>query len=111
MLNGTKRATASAVVEYELEEEELPRVGDVEIVTDGLMRPRAVLLTTDVRIGPLSSVDDRFAFDEGEGDLTRAYWLDAHAAFFGRLLPTFGVEFDHRMATVFQRFDVPYQED
>lgn len=111
VLEGTKRATAGSVAEYEAEGEALPQVGDLEIVTDGSMRPRAVLQLTDVRVGPLSSVDDRFAYDEGEGDRTRAYWLDAHTRFFQRVLPTLGIDFDPDMATIFQRFDVLYQED
>jgi uncharacterized protein YhfF len=111
VLTGTKRATAGSVAEYELEGEPLPAVGDMEIALDGTMRPRAVLQVTDVRVGPLSSVDDQFAYDEGEGDRTRRYWLDAHTEFFQRFLPTIGIEFDPDMATIFQRFDVPYQED
>ncbi len=111
VLAGTKRATAGAVAEYEIEGESLPIVGDLEIALDGTMRPRAVLRVTDVRVGPLSSVDDRFADDEGEGDRSRASWLEAHTGFFSRFLPTIGVAFDPDMATVFQRFDVPYQED
>ncbi len=111
VLDGTKRATAGSVAEYEAEEEALPQVGDLEIVLDGGMQPRAVLQITDVRIGPLSSVDEEFAHDEGEGDRTRAYWLDAHTSFFERVLTRLGVEFSPDMETIFQRFDVPYQED
>ena len=110
VLEGVKRATAGSVAEYEADGDALPRVGDFEIALDGSMHPRAVLQFTDVRVGPLSSVDDRFAYDEGEGDRSRQYWLEAHTAFFQRLLPTLGIEFDPDMATVFQRFDVPYQE-
>ncbi|MDH5522157.1 MAG: hypothetical protein OEZ14_16675, partial [Acidimicrobiia bacterium] len=66
---------------------------------------------THVRVGSLSSVDDRFAYDEGEGDRTREYWLDAHTNYFQRVLPELGIDFDADMATIFQRFDVPYQED
>jgi len=110
VLDGPKRATAGSVAEDEHEGEALPQVGDLEIVTDGSMRPRAVLRYTDVRIGPLSSVDDAFAWDEGEGDRSRTYWLDAHTRFFSRFLPTIGIAFDPDMATIFQRFDVLYQE-
>ncbi|MEM9132353.1 MAG: ASCH domain-containing protein [Actinomycetota bacterium] len=111
VLHGPKRATAGAVAEYEHDGDPIPRVGDLEIALDGAMRPRAVLEITDVRIGPLSSVDDRFAWDEGEGDRTRAFWLEAHTVFFSRFLPTIGVAFTPDMATIFQRFDVIYQED
>ena len=75
------------------------------------MRPRAVLEFTDVRIGPLSSVDDQFAYDEGEGDRSPSHWLDAHTKFFERVLPRVGTDFDPDMQTIFQRFDVAYRED
>lgn len=110
VLEGRKRATAGSVAEYEAEGERLPRVGDFEITLDGAGRPRAVLRLTDVRIGPLRSVDDQFAYDEGEGDRTRDSWLADHSRFFSRVLPPLGVEFDLDMATIFQRFDVVYQE-
>ncbi|MEM7275112.1 MAG: ASCH domain-containing protein [Actinomycetota bacterium] len=110
VLEGTKRATAGSVAEYEREGEPLPDVGDLEIVTDGACRPRGVLRISEVRIGPLSSVDDRFAYDEGEGDRTRAYWLSAHTEFFQRVLPDLGIDVDPDMATIFQRFEVLYQE-
>ncbi len=110
VIDGPKRATAGAVAEYEAEGEALPQVGDFEILLDGSMRPRAVIQATDIRVGPLSSVDDQFAYDEGEGDRSRAYWLDAHTRFFSRFLPTIGVAFDDDMPTVFQRFELRYHE-
>jgi len=110
VLQGPKRATAGSVDEFEYEGQPLPSVGDLEIVTDGSMRPQAVLELTDVRIGPMSSVDDAFAWDEGEGDRSRSSWVEAHTQFFTRFLPTIGQVFDPDMATIFQRFDLIYQE-
>ena len=110
VLEGPKRATAGAVAEYELDQIPVPQVGDLEIILDGAMRPRAVIEITAVRIGPLSSVDDQFAYDEGEGDRSRDYWLKAHTEFFARFLPAIGVVFDAEMATIFQRFDGAYRE-
>ena len=111
VLRGTKRATAGAVADYQADGEDLPAVGDLSITTDGAMRPRALLETTDVRIGPLSSVDDQFAWDEGEGDRTRASWLDAHTWFFSRSFARLGLEFHADIEVVFERFTVRYQED
>lgn len=110
VIHGPKRATAGAVADYEREGVPLPRPGRLSIATDGAGCARAVLRTTDVRIGPLSSVDDEFAWDEGEGDRTRAAWLADHERFFRRYLPTIGVEFDPDMATVFERFEVLFSE-
>jgi uncharacterized protein YhfF len=111
VLDGPKRATAGSLAAFEREGAPLPSVGDHWVVTDGSGRPRAVLRTTDVRVGPLSSVDDAFAWDEGEGDRTRASWLADHEAYFRRELASFGLEFDTEMATVFERFEVVYTEE
>lgn len=110
VLRGLKRATAGAVAGYEHDGEPLPVVGDRWAATDGVSRPRAILRTTDVRIGRLSSVDDAFAWDEGESDRSRAMWLRDHTSFFERVLPGIGAEFHADMDTVFQRFAVDYQE-
>jgi uncharacterized protein YhfF len=61
VLQGIKRATAGAVVASAPDDEPIPHIGSCWIATDGASRPRAVLRCTDVRIGPLSSVDDYFA--------------------------------------------------
>ena len=58
----------------------------------------------EIRIGRLDSVDDAFAWDEGEGDRTRDWWLDAHRGFFRRRLPHV-TDFD-ALPTVFERFTV-----
>jgi uncharacterized protein YhfF len=79
VLHGPKRATAELVQAFVAQDQPLPRAGDRCLVLSGDGRPLAIVRTTDVRVGPLSSVDDRFAWDEGEGDRTRAWWLEAHA--------------------------------
>ena len=88
----------------------LRRLNRLWIATDGSMRPRALLETTDARIGPLSSVDEAFAWDEGEGDRTREDWLDAHTRYFSRTLPGAGLTFHPDILVVFERFTVRYQE-
>lgn len=114
VLHGPKRATSGSVAEYEAEGVPLPVVGDRWIAVDGHGLPRAVLRTTDVRVGPISSVDDAFARDEGEGDRTRTDWLRAHEAYFRRVLPDLGpefsVEFSDDLPVVFERFEVVHTE-
>lgn len=110
VISGQKRATAGALVAYELEAVPVPTVGTIYIATDGAGKARAVLRTTEVRVGPLSTVDESFAWDEGEGDRTRVWWLLAHEAFFRRYLTTNDLEFDREMMTVFERFEVLFAE-
>ena len=76
------------------------------IVLGGDGRPLAVVRTTDVRVGPLSSVDDSFAWDEGEGDRTRAWWLDGHTRFFTRQCAALGLTFSDDIDVVFERFEL-----
>jgi uncharacterized protein YhfF len=54
------------------------------MMLDGGGRPRFIWRTTDVTIKRLSDVDEAFAWDEGEGDRTRDWWLDAHRRYFAR---------------------------
>ncbi len=110
VVDGTKRATASAVADYEHEGVLLPHVGQLAIVIDEDGVPRALIRTAEVRVGSLASVDDRFAWDEGEGDRTRASWLRDHEEFFRRHLPTIGIGFTQDLPTVFERFDVLFSE-
>lgn len=59
-------------------------VGGRWVVEDGKGRPRAVLETIELRTESFDRVDEDFAAAEGEGDLTLAYWRDAHQAFFAK---------------------------
>ena len=110
IVDGPKRATAGSYEAFLLEGSPLPVPGGLSIATDGAGIPRALLRTTEVRVGPLSSVDDAFAWDEGEGDRTRASWLADHHDFFERWLPQVGLTFSPDMPTVFERFEVVYVE-
>lgn len=110
VLHGPKRATAGSYDDYVASDDTIPFVGMYSIALDGVARPRAVLRTTDVRVGPLSSVDEQFAWDEGEGDRTRPSWLRDHHEFFERYLPTVGIEFSPDLPTVFERFEVVASE-
>lgn len=106
VLHGPKRATAGLLQALEAEDEPLPRVGDRCLVLGGDGRPLAVVRTTDVRVGPLSSVDDSFAWDEGEGDRTRDWWLAAHTRFFTRQCAAMGLTFSDDADVVFERFEL-----
>jgi uncharacterized protein YhfF len=106
VLAGTKRATASLVVDFVDDDQPLPRIGGHWIACDGSGAPRCVLRTTELRLGPLHSVDDAFAWDEGEGDRTRDSWLRDHDRYFRRTLPRRGRTWSDDLEVVFERFRV-----
>ena len=103
---GSKRATAGLVRQFGRDGEPPPVVGGYVVLLDGANRPRAIWCTTEVRIGPLSSVDERFALDEGEGERTRDWWLSAHRQFFGRRAAAQGFQMHDEIETVFERFKI-----
>jgi uncharacterized protein YhfF len=103
---GTKRATAGLVRQFGPDGEPPPVVGGYVVLLDGADRPRAIWRTTEVRVGPLNSVDERFAWDEGEGERTREWWLAAHRRFFGRSAAAQGFRMHDEIETVFERFEI-----
>jgi uncharacterized protein YhfF len=56
-----------------------------------------------VTIKLLSEVDEAFAWDEGERDRTRDWWVAAHRRYFGRQASREGFDFDDDILTVFER--------
>lgn len=110
VLLGIKRATASLARDYAGSggegREPLPKVGDHVVVIDGRGKPRCVWRTTGIEVKPLIAVDEAFAVDEGEGERTRDWWLDAHRAYFAREAEREGFEFSDDIETVFERFTV-----
>ncbi len=103
---GIKRATAGLVRQFGPDGEPSPAVGGYVILLDGAKRPRAIWRTTEVRTGPLNSVDERFAWDEGEGERTREWWLSAHRLFFGGRAAARGFQMHDEIETIFERFEV-----
>lgn len=106
VISGTKRATAGMVAEYHDEGEELPRIGDHWIACDGRGQPAVIIRSMELRLGPLGSVDERFAWDEGEYERTLESWLRGHRTFFRRSCGRLGLDYSDDIELVFERFRV-----
>lgn len=81
---GTKTGTASDLWGYEVDDEPLPQVGQLDVILDGAGVPRAVIENTSVEIVPFREVSEEHAFAEGEDDRTLASWRRIHQDFFTR---------------------------
>ena len=79
------------------------------MMLDGEGCPRFIWRTTEVTIKPLSEVDEAFAWDEGEGDRTRDWWLNAHRRYFARQASRQGFELNDEI--LFERFEVVWPLD
>ena len=67
---------------YEAEGEPLAGVGGYSVILDGAGQPVCIIRTTQVDTKPFGEVDEEFAWVEGEGDRSLAYWRAAHERFF-----------------------------
>jgi uncharacterized protein YhfF len=111
--DGPKRATAELVEQYEADGDPVPRPGDHWVVADGAGVPTVVLRTSEIRVGRLESVDDTFAWDEGEDDRTRDSWLREHRRYFRRSCERLGLDPARvdELEVVFERFEVVWPRE
>lgn len=111
VVSGAKRATSALVREFTVVGDPLPRIGAHWIACDGRGMPRVVLRTTELRIGDFSSVDERFAADESEGDRTIENWRDGHRRYFSRISSAWPTAWTESDDIVFERFRVVWPPD
>lgn len=105
---GVKTATCSALWEWLAEGEALPEVGVITIVLDGQNKPVGIVETTEITVRRFNEVDAQFAYEEGEGDRSLAYWRAAHWHFFSRSLSRLDKEPTEDMPLVCERFRLIY---
>jgi uncharacterized protein YhfF len=101
VLHGPKRAT-TCLYEDAVADGDMPTRGAYSVVLDGSGGPVCVIRTTEVDIRPFGEVDDAYAWDEGEGDRSLAFWRQAHIDFFAQN----GHSIEDDTLVVLERFDL-----
>lgn len=104
VVDGKKTATCSGRIFYELENEQLPSVGQYNIVLNANDEPVAIIQITSVEISPMNEVPESFAIAEGEGDYDD--WWNAHVDFFTKALAEYNMPFQETISLVCERFAV-----
>ena len=82
ILAGEKTALTGLLQIYEHDNEPVPQAGQRFSVVDSAGQPAAVIELTEVRVVPISQVDDDYALAEGRGYADAADWRRAHEDFF-----------------------------
>lgn len=82
ILTGEKTALTGLLQIYEHDIEPVPQPGQRFSVIDSMGQPAAVIEITEVRVVPISTVDDDFARAEGRGYADATEWRRAHEDFF-----------------------------
>lgn len=105
VLQGVKRATASSKWWHDHNDEALPVVGDLNIVTNWSGEPLAVIRTIKVDLVPYEKITESFAATEGEGDGSLEYWKRVHWDFYTREMSPYGVRPSKDMLIVCEEFE------
>jgi uncharacterized protein YhfF len=105
VLAGIKRAHATLHRDFQKDLDPLPQIGDHLVVLDGAGQPRAIVRCTHVELRHFNQIDDAFAFDAGEGDLTLRWWLTAHRQDFAERAEREGFEVDEQVELVLEWFE------
>lgn len=108
VLAGRKRATTPSLKYFETRRLALPKVGDLEIVTDWDGVAQCIIRTTAVDIVRFCDVTAEYAALEGEGDGSLIYWRAVHWGYYRRELRDTDHEPQEDMPLVCQRFEVVF---
>jgi len=109
--SGIKRAHATLEHDFSADNEVLPQPGDHLVVLDGRGRPRAIVRNTHVERRHFDEIDDAFAFEAGEGDLTLRWWLTAHRQDFAERAEREGFQVGERAVLILEYFDLVWPPD
>lgn len=104
VMEGKKTATCSLLRAYQGEEEEIPRVGVYSVLCDGNESPICIIFLTHTWVCTYSEVDEKHAYEEGEGDRTLEHWRKVHHEFFSQYSG-----FHHDDQLICERFKVVYK--
>lgn len=109
VIKGKKKATAGSYEVFRLGIQTLPKVGDLNIITDFNGMPRCIVKNNAVTILPFKD----FTFDiikrEGEDDSLES-WQESHRRYFKSESIALGYTFNDDMLVVFEDFEVVYVE-
>ncbi len=108
-LQGIKRATTSGYAFYEIENEELPKVNQFNIILDSEEKAVCITQTTKVYLVPFNRVSTDHAYKEGECDRSYDYWRHVHIEFFEKEYASAGLTFTEDRLVVCEEFEVVYK--
>ncbi|MDD3170856.1 MAG: ASCH domain-containing protein [Bacilli bacterium] len=108
VIDGKKRATASAKPLYEMTNTPLPKPGDYSIVLDENDVPKCVIMTTKVIIIPFKEMTYEICSQEGEDECLES-WQNNHRKFFTKEGEKNSFSFSDDMEVVFENFKVVYK--
>ena len=108
VLDGIKTATSDLLWHLDFQNKPRWQVGDEHVVLDGNWLPVCVIRTIQLEEKPFGEVDERFAWDYGEGDRTLKWWREHVYAWYARECEVMGIQPSYEMPLLCERFAVVF---
>ena len=102
-----KTATTSAFELYEIGDD-IPEVGEYNIILGGSKEPVCITQTKVVYIMPYNLITPEHAWHEGEGDRSYKYWREVHDRFFVEEYKSEGKKFYEQAPMLCEVFEKIY---
>jgi uncharacterized protein YhfF len=100
-----KQATSPSVWWFEKNNEKLPEVGDLAIITNWNHEPKAIIRTKKVKIVKFKDITAAYSFIEGEGDKSLEYWKKVHWNYYTNEMKKHNEEPNENMKIVCEYFE------
>mgnify|MGYP003522197573 FL=1 len=100
-----KQATSPSVWWFEKNKEEIPKIGDIAIVTNWNKEPKAIIRTKKVEIVKFKNITPEYAFIEGEGNKTLEHWKKVHWGYYTNEMHKFNEKPNEEMKIVCEYFE------
>jgi uncharacterized protein YhfF len=110
VLSGEKTATSGMVLDYENDNEPIPKVGDKSIILNGNNEPKCIIEVVSVEIKKFKDVDEEFALKEGEGFKSLDDWRKVHWDFFTRRCEVLGISLNEEIVLVCEEFKLIFKK-
>ncbi|MEI8025625.1 MAG: ASCH domain-containing protein [Pseudomonadota bacterium] len=101
---GIKTGSSSLLIEYQKNQELLPKENQVSVILDWESHALCVIQTQKVAIVPFGSVTEQQAKADAFGDGTLSYWQDVHWDLFDSICQDEGEEMGDDLDVVCERF-------
>ena len=108
VLDEKKSATCSAYELYDIRKDQLPQIGQYDIILDGDNQPIAITRVKQITLSKMTDVTPKFSKKEGEGDLSHDYWFKGHEDFFTKEYASLGLVFSTDKELVCEEFEVVF---
>ena len=105
-----KSGTSSALELYE-ENEKIPELNDISIVTYGDGLPGCIIKTVEIKIKKFDEINEFEALLEGEGDFSLKMWRSVHQNFFTKEYLEMGKEFHNKIPVIYEIFEIVYDQN